>query len=24
MWISDVEPGSMHDLTAAREHVLGA
>jgi hypothetical protein len=24
LWVSDVEPGSMHDLTAAREHVLGA
>ncbi|MCS7484815.1 transposase family protein [Umezawaea endophytica] len=24
MWISDVEPGSVHDLTAAREHVLDA
>jgi len=24
LWISDVEPGSVHDLTAAREHVLGA
>jgi hypothetical protein len=24
LWISDVEPGSAHDLTAAREHVLGA
>ncbi len=22
--VSDVEPGSVHDLTAAREHVLGA
>lgn len=24
IWISDVEPGSTHDLTAARAHVLGA
>jgi hypothetical protein len=24
LWVGDVEPGSMHDLTAAREHVLGA
>jgi hypothetical protein len=24
VWISEVEPGSTHDLTAAREHVLGA
>jgi len=24
MWISEVEPGSVHDLTAARAHVLGA
>ena len=24
IWVSDVEPGSVHDLTAAREHVLGA
>ncbi|MEU8403555.1 transposase family protein, partial [Nonomuraea sp. NPDC048892] len=24
LWISDVEPGSVHDLTAARTHVLGA
>ena len=24
LWVSDVEPGSTHDLTAAREHVLGA
>ena len=24
MWVSPVEPGSVHDLTAAREHVLGA
>ncbi len=24
IWISEVEPGSVHDLTAAREHVLGA
>jgi hypothetical protein len=23
-WVSDVEPGSVHDLTVAREHVLGA
>jgi DDE superfamily endonuclease len=23
-WVSDVEPGSVHDLTAAREHALGA
>ncbi|QUQ67092.1 transposase [Kutzneria sp. CA-103260] len=23
LWASDVEPGSTHDLTAAREHVLG-
>jgi DDE superfamily endonuclease len=22
-WVSDVEPGSLHDLTVAREHVLG-
>jgi hypothetical protein len=22
LWVSDVEPGSVHDLTAAREHVL--
>nr|WP_139191046.1 transposase family protein [Actinokineospora iranica] len=24
LWAADVEPGSTHDLTAAREHVLGA
>jgi hypothetical protein len=24
LWVADVEPGSVHDLTAAREHVLGA
>jgi hypothetical protein len=24
LWVSDVEPGSVHDLTAARWHVLGA
>ncbi|WP_026448813.1 transposase family protein [Actinopolyspora mortivallis] len=24
LWASDVEPGSVHDLTAAREHVLPA
>ncbi|MET9633957.1 transposase family protein [Lentzea sp. NPDC006480] len=24
LWVSDVEPGPAHDLTAAREHVLGA
>ena len=24
LWISPVEPGSTHDLTAARDHVLGA
>jgi hypothetical protein len=24
IWISPVEPGSVHDLTAARTHVLGA
>ena len=24
LWVSDVEPGSVHDLTSAREHVLGA
>jgi hypothetical protein len=23
VWISDVEPGSVHDLTVAREHALG-
>jgi hypothetical protein len=23
LWVSDVEPGSVHDITAAREHVLG-
>lgn len=23
-WVADVEPGSTHDLTVAREHVLGA
>lgn len=23
-WVSDVEPGSTHDITAARAHVLGA
>lgn len=24
LWVSDVEPGSTHDLTAARAHLLGA
>lgn len=24
LWVADVEPGSTHDLTVAREHVLGA
>jgi DDE superfamily endonuclease len=24
LWAADVEPGSVHDVTAAREHVLGA
>lgn len=24
LWVSDVEPGSTHDLTAAREHAVGA
>jgi hypothetical protein len=24
LWVSEVEPGSTHDITAAREHVLGA
>jgi hypothetical protein len=24
IWVSDVEPGSMHDLSVAREHALGA
>ncbi|MBN6054652.1 IS5/IS1182 family transposase [Nonomuraea sp. RK-328] len=24
LWIGEVEPGSVHDLTAARAHVLGA
>lgn len=24
IWISPVEPGSIHDLTAPRDHVLGA
>lgn len=24
IWVSGVEPGSVHDLTAAQEHVLGA
>jgi hypothetical protein len=24
LWVSDVEPGSVHDLTAARKRVLGA
>lgn len=24
LWISPVEPGSIHDITAAREHCLGA
>lgn len=24
VWISDVEPGSVHDLTVAREHARGA
>jgi hypothetical protein len=23
LWVSDVEPGSTHDITAARDHVLG-
>ncbi|WP_372448407.1 hypothetical protein [Kibdelosporangium banguiense] len=23
LWVCDVKPGSVHDLTAAREHVLG-
>lgn len=23
LWVSEVEPGSVHDLTAARQHVLG-
>jgi hypothetical protein len=23
LWVSDIEPGSVHDITAAREHVLG-
>ncbi|QIS18333.1 transposase family protein [Nocardia terpenica] len=23
LWVSDVEPGSVHDITAAREHVPG-
>lgn len=23
-WVADVEPGSVHDITVAREHVLGA
>src|SRR5262249_3450971 len=23
LWVCDVEPGSTHNLTAAREHVLG-
>jgi DDE superfamily endonuclease len=24
LWVFEVDPGSVHDLTAAREHVLGA
>jgi hypothetical protein len=24
LWVCDVEPGSVHDLTVARQHVLGA
>lgn len=24
LWVSEVDPGSIHDFTAAREHVLGA
>jgi hypothetical protein len=24
IWVSDVEPGSQHDLNVAREHALGA
>lgn len=24
LWVCDVEPGSVHDLSAARDHVLGA
>lgn len=24
LWVADVEPGSIHDLTAARTHILGA
>jgi DDE superfamily endonuclease len=24
IWVSDVEPGSVHDLTCAQEHALGA
>lgn len=24
LWVTDVEPGSTHDLTVAREHLLGA
>ncbi|WP_406280484.1 transposase family protein [Nocardia sp. NBC_00881] len=24
LWVADVEPGSVHDVTVAREHVLGA
>jgi hypothetical protein len=24
LWVADVEPGSVHDLTVAREHVLGS
>jgi hypothetical protein len=24
LWVADVEPGSIHDLTVVREHVLGA
>lgn len=24
LWLSEVEPGSTHDITAARAHVLGA
>jgi hypothetical protein len=24
LWIAEVEPGSVHDLSAARTHVLGA
>jgi hypothetical protein len=24
LWVSEVEPGSVHDLTAAQKHILGA